>query len=185
MSKLPVQFEYLGALPRLGLKGPAAARWLRNQSIPVPADILAAASIAGDAWIARVGAAEFLLEAGMECDWVSRLEAQLSALPAGVYIVPRCDATFVVSGPGALSVFAQTCAIDFRRTAPQRVIFTRIAGVNCGILPQASGGAVSYRMWCDYSYAGYLLDVLCEIVIVLGGTTHVPVLPATAVHVSS
>jgi sarcosine oxidase subunit gamma len=89
----------------------------------------------------------------------------------------------VLSGSNTLSVFAQTCAIDFRVATPQRVIFTRVAGVNCGILPQQSGAGVSYRLWCDCTYATYLREILSGIVVELGGTYRQPQMSASAVHV--
>ena len=180
MSNVTIQLDHLGVLPRLGLKGPEVARWLRDRSISVPAEILSVVPVIGDDWIARLGAAEFLLECGADSDLVSRLSADLSSLPAGIFLVPRCDATFVLAGLEARSVFAQTCAINFRQTAPQRVVFSRVAGVSCGILPQASGSAITYRLWVELSYAAYLWDTLASIVTELGGITYRPALACSS-----
>src|SRR6476660_2244310 len=114
MSTAAIQLDHLGVLSRLGLKGSAVAHWLGDHSIPLPTEILSAVRFAGDAWIARLGATDFLIEAGADSKLVSRLSADLSTLPRNVFPVPRCDATFVLAGLGAGSVFAQTCAIDFR-----------------------------------------------------------------------
>jgi sarcosine oxidase gamma subunit len=185
MSNVSIQLDHLGVLPRLGLKGPEVARWLRDQSINVPADIYSTASIAGDAWIARLGTAEFLVEGDTDSDFIARLEPNLSPLPKGVFPVPRSDVTFVLSGPDARSVLAQTCGIDFRAAAPHRVIFSRVAGVSCGILPQPSGSATRYRLWLDPSYAPYLWETLAGIVTELGGVTHQHGSHSQAVHALS
>jgi hypothetical protein len=182
MSNVAIQLDYLGVLPRIVLKGPEVARWFRDQSIALPVDTFSVVSIADDSWIARLGAAEFLVEGGAESDLVSRLETKLSPLPAGVFLVPRSDVTFVLAGPEARSVFLQTCAINFRLASPQRVVFSRVAGVSCGILPQVSGDGIKYRLWVEFSYAAYLWETLVGIVSELGGITCPQSSHASAVH---
>jgi sarcosine oxidase, subunit gamma len=174
MSNVAIQLDHLGVLPRLVLKGSGAANWLGEQSISVPLEISSAIPIGNDAWIARLGAGEFLIEGNADSNLVSRLSAELSPLPKNVFPVPRCDATFVLAGSEAGSVFAQTCAIDFRHAVLQRVIFSRIAGVSCGILPEPSAGGIKYRLWIEPSYAAYLWATLAGIVTELGGVIRPP-----------
>ena len=174
MSNIAIQLDYLGVLPRLGLKGPEVSRWLRDQSITVPVDVLSAAPIDSGAWIARLGAAEFLIEGTADNDFVSHLWKKLSPLPMGVFPIVRCDATFVLSGRDAHLALAQTCAIDFSTALSQRVIFSRVAGVSCGILPEVSGSAIKHRLWVELSYAAYLWNTLTSIVIDLGGLCNGP-----------
>src|SRR4051794_10831858 len=109
MSSVAIQLDHLGVLPKLGLKGSAVGDWLHDHSIPLPTEILSAVRIAGSAWIARLGSAEFLIEDSADGNLVSRLSKDFTILPKNVFPVPRCDATFVLAGSEARSVFAQTC----------------------------------------------------------------------------
>jgi len=172
MSRTTIQINHFGVLPRLGLKGPGVARWLGVQSITTPSDILSAVPIAGDAWIARLAAVEYLIEGNTDSDLVSDLRGRLSPLPSGILLIPRCDVTFLLAGSNARSVFAQTCGIDFRLAQPQRLVFSRVAGVSCGILPEVTNGLINYRMWVELSYAAYLWETLAGIVTELGGMIH-------------
>jgi sarcosine oxidase gamma subunit len=172
MTGTAIQLDHLGVLPRLALKGPEVARWLRDQTVAVPRDILSVIPIAGDARIARLGPAEFLIEASPGSDLVSRLRSSLSPLSSGIFLAARCDATFVLSGSDARSVLAQTCGIDFRVPLSDRVVFSRVAGVSCGILPEVLDTAIAYRLWVELSYSAYLWDTLADIVTELGGITR-------------
>jgi sarcosine oxidase subunit gamma len=168
MSVATIQLQDFGALPKLGLKGPAAASWLRQQGVDLPAEVLAVGERTDGGWIARLGITEFLLEQGGDGDFITQLERCLHSLPSGVYRVPRCDVTMLLSGSEVQSVFAQTCGIDFRRTAPHRIVYTRVAGVSCCIFPESSVDA-RFRLWVDYTFAQYLWDALAGIVSELGG----------------
>jgi sarcosine oxidase gamma subunit len=172
MTIASVQLDHLGVLPRMELKGSEAAPWLRDRSIILPDEIFSTGVLAGDGWIARLGAAEFLVEDSAQSNFVSQLWGDLSPLPTGVFPVHRSDVTFVLSGPEARAVLAQTCAIDFGVAPPQYVIFSRVAGVSCGILPEVSAGVIKYRLWVELSYAAYLWETLAGIVKELSGITN-------------
>ncbi len=60
-------------------------------------------------------------------------------------------------------VLAQTCAINFAAAPAGQLIYTRVAGVSCAILPALDGNPLSYRIWVDPSYAGYLAETLANI----------------------
>jgi sarcosine oxidase subunit gamma len=167
MSAATLEFIDLGAPPKLGLKGPAANAWMTSQGVDVPADVFAANCTDDGGWIVRLGATEFMVESGRDETLVERLAAALSNSPAGVYRVPREDATFLLAGPKSRSVLSQTCGIDFRSVPPQRLIYTRVAGVSCAILPEVG----VFRIWVDPSYAAYLWETLAMIVEELGGHT--------------
>ena len=50
-----------------------------------------------------------------------------------------------------------------------RLILTRLAGVNAGILPETIGAWPAYRLWVDPSFAADLWEALAGIVGELGG----------------
>ena len=144
-----------------------AHRQCAEQGLAVPDGIFDAQHTADGGWLMRLGSSECLLEDGPpvpagEGSLVSRLESLLKRPVPGVYRFPREDAVFIISGPGVHEVFAQTCGIDFRTATPQRVIFSRVAGVSCGILLETPDRR-TYRIWCDPSYATYLDETLSSI----------------------
>ena len=104
--------------------------------------------------------------------WDDSMMNKLSALPGdSAQLVPvvREDATLLLCGLRALDLLAQCCGYDFSRSPSARLVYTRIAGVSCGILPQQVGGNPVYRIWFDPSYAIYLWETLAEIADGLGG----------------
>jgi len=152
-------------LPKLGLKGPGAAGWLSRQGVTVPSGIYDTARPVDGGLIARVGVDEFFLEDGV----AARLRDQLDKADALAWQVERQDASFLLAGPEASVVMAQTCGVDVVREAPDRLLMTRVAGVSCSILPRAHGDGRLYRLWLDPSYAVYLWEQLTQIVTELGG----------------
>lgn len=158
----------LSFLPRLGIKGAAAAEWLRQQQIDVPAETYHTLPLADGGWIVRLGTGDFLLEGGVANDVLPRLSAALDSA-AGVYRVERHDATFLLAGARATGVLAQVCSIDFQEAAPRRLLLTRAAGVNCGILPDSLGEVSLYRLGVDCTYAVYFWETLAEIAAEGGG----------------
>ena len=157
-------------LPRMGLKGPAAASWLQMQRIEVPPRPntwreLAAAS---DHWsvIARLGNSEFLLEEDGDAQLVAHLTAQLQAEIPGVYPVPREDSEFAVGGTLAASALADVCNIDFASLKAQacNAILTLMAGVAVLVIPQFDGARRRYRIWCDPSFGVYLWTTLNDVI---------------------
>jgi len=158
------------SLAKLGLKGPLAAQWLQEQNISVPRQSLSTGPIEGGGLIARLGTEEFLLESGRGNQLIAELESRLGSGHSGVYRVERQDATFLLSGVRVLEVFAQTCGVNFRELPAGQVIFTRVAGVSCTILPQSVGELTTYRLWVDPSFAADLWHSLYEITADLGGS---------------
>src|SRR5205823_8437684 len=88
---------------------------------------------------------------------------------AGVYPVEREDATFLLTGTRAPEVLAQMCSIDFRTAPRRRLVLTRAAGINCGILPEALGEVPLFRFWVDSGYAVSCWETLIEIAEELDG----------------
>jgi|CXWL01.1.fsa_nt_gi sarcosine oxidase subunit gamma len=160
----------LSGLQKLGVKGPAAATWLTNNGLQVPRDIFASRPLLGGGMIVRFGPREFFLEDGIANANLPALAAKIGSRQDGLVRVEHQEATFVLTGHRCLELFAQTCGINFREALPDKVVFTRVAGVSCGILPESlHGGVPAYRLWVDPSYAVYLWETLAEICASLGG----------------
>jgi sarcosine oxidase subunit gamma len=119
--------------------------------------------------LARTGTDQFLLESGHANQAVPALATQLGCDEPGVYRVERQDATFLLTGARALDVLAQVCGIDVRHAAPRRLILTRLAGVNGGLLPETRGDLPAFRLWVEPSQAPGLWESLATIVDALGG----------------
>jgi sarcosine oxidase, subunit gamma len=172
MTNSAIQLENLGVLPQLKVKGLGAADWLREHSFAVPSNVFDTLPLSDDAWIARLGETEFLAQWASDDDILTRIGKHLLLPRKDIFSIPCSDATIQLSGAEARSVFAQTCGIDFRKTPLQRILFTRVAGVSCGIIPQANESEVSFRLMCDCSYSAYLWETLAGITTELGGITH-------------
>jgi sarcosine oxidase subunit gamma len=156
------------ALPKLGVKGPGAEAWLRGQEVEVPPATYDTRPLAGGGLIARLGAGDFFLEGGPAGGLLPRLRERLAGA-LGVYPVERQDATFLLAGSRAPEVLAQVCSIDFATAPPRRLILTRSAGVNCGVLPEPRDELAVFRLWVDYTYAASFWESLAEIAEEVGG----------------
>ena len=159
----------LSGLSRLGLKGAAAANWLRKQSLPVPEQVYASEHLSDGGIIVRLGMTEFLLESSLQDIVVPQLDILLTSQGNQLIRVERQDASFLLVGSQAREVLVQTCGVNFREVSNHTWVFTRLAGVSCGILSYLHQGAPAYRLWFDCSYAVYLWETLFEIVSELEG----------------
>ena len=166
----PIQLVNLGILPRLGLRGSDAAIWLEEQAVDCPKDILSSTRTADGERVMRTDDDEFIVETD-DGNRIAQLASQLPPQSPDLLQVPREEVTLCLSGPQAGAVLLQTCGIDFRTIRPQQIVFSRIAGVTCGILLEEDQGGTAYRMWADPSYEDYLWRTLAEIVTGLGGST--------------
>jgi len=164
----------LSPLAKLGVKGPNASAWLQQQGLQLPASIIEALYLADGekdegGWIVRLGSDEFFLESGLHGNVLSHLDANLGRGRPGISRVERQEATFLLTGSRTLEVLAQTCGIDFREAPAKRLVMTRIAGVNCSVLPEAADDLPRYRLWVDPTCAMALWDSLEQISRELGG----------------
>ena len=159
----------VSALPKLGVKGPAADAWLNEHDVDVPPATFETRSLTDDGVVARLGEDEFLIESGSEPMSVPALRAELGPAAEGTYRVERQDATFLLAGEKAVGVMAQTCGIDFNQATPDRLIMTRVAGVSCSVLPQSMSSICTYRLWVDATFAAYLWEQLALITADLAG----------------
>lgn len=153
---------------RTGVKGPGAAAALAGLGLATPARpnswCRSAAAI-----VARLGLTEYLIEDSVGGDAV----AAVLALPpaSGVYPVPRFDAELVVAGPQAVDLFRQTCAVDVGAldAAGGALALTSMVGVGVTVAAVMTPAGVTYRIWCDGTYGGYLWETLCEVAEDMGG----------------
>ena len=153
----------LSALSKLGVKGAGVQRWLHDRNVDVPDAIYASRQLADGGVIARVAGDEFVLESGINNETVPALTVQLQSGQAEVARVEWQETTFLLIGPRARDVLAQTCGINFRDVAARQLIFTRVAGVSCAVLPDPVGDIWACRFWIEPSYAVYLWETLVEI----------------------
>ena len=153
----------LSALEKLGIKGRDAEVWLRDQGVDAPARVYESRRLADWGIVVRLAADEFLLESGIAGESVRALADRLVSHQGHVFRVERQEATFMLVGPRAIDVLAQTCGINFRDAPPNRLVLTRVAGADSGVLPDPLGNTPAFRIWIDYSYAVYLWTTLVEI----------------------
>jgi sarcosine oxidase subunit gamma len=159
----------VSVLAKLGLKGARAAEWLSSAGVTVPTEVFATGPLVGDGLVVRLGSEEFFLEEGLNQSFVVELGRRLGPGQPGIYRIERHDGTFLLCGQRATKVLAQTCGINFQETPFSRALFTRVAGINCTILPQMIGGVAIYRLWTDPSFAVDLWHTLDEITSELQG----------------
>ncbi|MDP7018579.1 MAG: hypothetical protein QGG36_22465 [Pirellulaceae bacterium] len=158
----------VSGLRKLGVKGGDAEDWLSNNGIYIPAETLGVAKLSAGGFVARIGEGEFFLEDGVDSATLPHLASQIDDFDGEMYGVEHQEATIVLSGPHSHEVMRQTCGVDFNSIAPDQIVFTRVAGVSCSVLPDRDAEPV-YRVWVDPSYAVYLWETLVEIVEDLGG----------------
>ena len=153
---------------RAGIKGPGAAAALAGLGLATPAQ--------PNSWcrseaalVARLGLTEYLIEDSAGGDTVDKV----LALPDmdGVYPVPRFDAELVIAGPQAVDLFRQTCAVDVATldAAGGALALTSMVGVGVTVAAVMTPAGVTFRVWCDGTYGGYLWETLSEVAEEMGG----------------
>jgi len=153
----------VSALPRITLKGPGAKALLEQNHVTVPDGIFAVASSGAGGLSARTGGAEFFVEDGPSDTAVARIRKALAANPTSVYPVHRADAAILLSGTQAVDVLEQTCGVNFRSPEANKLVYTRVAGVACSILPRKLNNIAVFQLWMDGTYGLYLWETLLEI----------------------
>ncbi len=148
---------------KLGIKGPRASSWLAEHGVAHPESLFAVARGENDCVVVRTAEDEVVLEAPRGDPLFERLEAALADAPSGVYRVEQQSATFVLGGSEAPAFWAQTCALDIASAPTDRIVYTRVAGTSCGVIPEVDAGTRSYRIWVDYSYGPDFWNAAVEI----------------------
>ena len=159
----------LSPLAKLGVKGLQASAWLRQQTTPLPERVFDSLHLEDGGTVVKLGNDEFFLESGLEGSILPQLDINLGQGQPGVTRVERHEATFLLTGSRALDVLAQTCAINFLELPTNRLVMTRVAGVNCSILPEEVDDIPLYRLWVDPTYAAALWESVEQISNELGG----------------
>lgn len=154
---------------KFGVKGRNAGTWLAEQGVDVPPEIYQSRGLDDGGVAVRLGRDEFLLESGLRCETVPELATRFRSAVRRLFRVEHQEATFLLVGSRANEVLAQTSGVNFRQVQEGKLVFTRVAGVSCGILPSTIHNVFAHRLWVDPSYALYLWEVLVTIVEELDG----------------
>ena len=148
---------------KIGLKGPGACAWLSDHHVSCPADVYGIARVE-DSLAVRIASNEVILESPGPSTLVQRIHSELETRVDGVYRVEQQTETLVFQGSHAPRVWAETCGVNVVREPVDRILYTRVAGISCGIIPEGEGDQRAYRIWVDYSYAPDLYRTLLDIV---------------------
>lgn len=157
----------VSALTRVLVKGAGAKAALEAHRVMIPAAVYDVAEVEGGGIVLRTGGSEYILEDGPQGALSAAIVASHTPKP-DLVIHARQDASFLLSGGGALDVLLQTCGYDFSRRE-HKLVYTRVAGVSCGVLPRTLNRVDVFQLWLDPSFAPYLWETLEEIVHEAGG----------------
>jgi len=188
----------VSALPRLGIKGPGAAAWLRVEGIEPPAGVYGVRRFDGPVsgeleprrpngsgtstgrnnesrgpdfcpgLIAATDRDEYFLEDKANGITIDCLADKLGQGQAGAYRVERQDAAVLLSGRDVPSVMLQTCGFDFDGNTPA-LVMTRVAGVSGAVWKECVAGMPLIHLWYDAAFGIYLWGELLQIVRENGG----------------
>lgn len=150
-------------LIKVGVKGGGLGLWADEHGIVLPSGLYATSPVGDRGMLARVGTNEIILECAPDAPQFAAIERGLGQPGPDVIRVEQQTATFELSGPHARRIMSQTCGVSFPEAEPPRIVFTRIAGVSCGVIPMAHDGGAVFRIWVDYTFAPYLWETLAEI----------------------
>jgi sarcosine oxidase subunit gamma len=163
----------LSPLPRVGFKGPKMADWLTSKGAPLGAESNRAYPIAGGCLAARLAPGEVLLLGGLDSTPLAALEQAWSYGDAGVWPVPRRDASFwfMVTGEKCAAMFAKICGVDLRPKsfANYAIAQTSVARTNCIVIRDDLGGALAYHLLGDSASAGFVWSAVVDAMAEFGG----------------
>ncbi len=148
---------------KVGIKGPGVYEWLKTRRIEWPDKIYGVIYDDEGSLLARVGEDEVIIESPSNGKLVAKAEAALQSHPACVYRVEQQASTFLLKGNAAPAVWRQVCGVDIPAELPERILYTRVAGISCGIIPEVIDDNPACRVWVDYSLAPAFFDTLTEI----------------------
>ena len=150
----------LSSLPRTGYKGNAATNWLREQQVPIPAETFESKRLRDGGIVLKVASDEYFLEAGPTG---LDLPPQVANFPPECFPIVREDSSIVLCGVRSKDVLQQVCGYDFSTAALDRVVYTRLAGVDAAVFPASGFPQPLVKIWSDRSYAISLWNSLVEI----------------------
>ena len=150
-------------LVKRGVKGLGVVDWAQRHNLPLPHARYAVLPVGDASVVVRAGEGELILECTPRDAVWERWRVALAESPVGVYEIPQQSVTLELNGPRAPRVLARSCALNLAAEPTDTILYTRIAGVSCAVLPRGEGEPRSYRLWIDYSLAPYLWTTLIEI----------------------
>jgi sarcosine oxidase subunit alpha len=174
-----LHFAVLPHRERFGCKGPGAEAWLTAAGFRVPAAPNSAQVDAGGALVARLGSAEFLVEAldgAVERVAAGRRQLGSATRPVEVYPVARTDLVIGISGAHLHLLLRQICSVDFAPLLESGaadsgpVTLTSMIGVSVVAFLRGGGEREpALTLWVDPSFAHYFWTTLLEVGHGLGG----------------
>ena len=151
-------------MPRFGVRGAAAADYLRDRAFEIPEMVNTAVAGGEGRWVARLGKNEYwVLGATGEQDYPVSMIGP-SGPAAGCYPVP-CEegrSWFVLHHPQKAAATAKLCGVDLRENVfPQGgIVQTSLARVNAVIIHHAVFGENVFSVFSDVASARYLWRAL-------------------------
>jgi hypothetical protein len=151
-------------LLKSGFKGPKLASWAQQYGIELPPQLYDATLVGHRGLLVRVGGEEIILECQEDDPLSAKFEQIFREPGTDVYRIEQQSVTIELSGTPIKHILAQTCGMNFSREPLNRIIYTRLAGASCGIIPMEENERRVYRIWIDYTLAPYLWETLVEII---------------------
>ena len=168
LASIPTEASSHGLLERtgtskVGLKGPGVSAWLADRQLPWPANIYDVARDDAASIVVRIASNEVIAESPAGTGWVQQIEDALADRPQGVYRTEQQTTTLTLSGDLATAAWAQTCGVNLVDEPDDRIVYTRAAGITCGIIPESRDGQRAYRIWVDYGFSPDFVHSFAEI----------------------
>lgn len=148
---------------KAGLKGPGLVTWLRRENIAIPSATYDIILHNDNSLIVRIAIDEVIIESPDSGKLVCHIDRRCDRADGGVYRTEQQAATFLLRGPKTHMVLEQTCGMNMASAHTEQIIYTRVAGVSCGIIPEENESGRNYRIWVDYSLAPSLFSTLRDI----------------------
>ena len=151
-------------MPRFGVRGAAAADYLRDRAFEIPEMVNTAVAGGEGRWVARLGKNEYwVLGATGEQDYPVSMIGP-SGPAAGCYPVP-CEegrSWFVLHHPQKAAATAKLCGVDLRENVFPLggIVQTSLARVNAVIIHHAVFGENVFSVFSDVASARYLWRAL-------------------------
>lgn len=147
----------LSGLRKYLLAGSGAAAWLRSQALPVPPWWQRAARDDG-CWVARVGAARYLISEGPRA--AGALSIEPGRLAEDTLVLTLDSVEIVLGGTQAATVLAEFCAVDLRECAAGQWLAVLCAQIEIGLYVEARSADREFHLVCAPADAGALFHVL-------------------------
>lgn len=152
----------LSGLRKYLVVGAGAAAWLGTQGLAAP-DWLLRATGADGRWVARTGAARYLLSEGAQSP--GALCITPGRLSGDTLVLAQDSVEIALGGSLALTVLSEFCAIDLSHCTAEAWVPVQLAQLDVGLysLPHA------FHLICAPADAQFLFSTLTEALSALGG----------------